>query len=299
MIGGAHPKRIRLVGRRLPGILPASVRCDGLHEHAQDKFQGRYSRVGHGVAFSPFYNEIAHAVGRQLGRALNSHFPHCAPFDMQSSVTQAAFRQPRGVKSIPRLSKYLQIITTEVSGERAAALLAYIRKNPSGEDVPHGATLLLLLDHRSNIWRSPILAPIRIHVSSFLNEGYSDMIYMGRWHRARCGRVLVGSKCTNPFKVNKSTDINMCLHQFRRYLWSRRDFPQCLGVLAGKRNACHCDLSSPCHVDVFIDEFSKFFKHAHGPYTAVWVCAIRQHRLLHMANCWHTLLRTWHWMTMC
>ena len=31
--------------------------------------------------------------GRQLGRALNSHFPHCAPFDMQSSVTQTALRQ--------------------------------------------------------------------------------------------------------------------------------------------------------------------------------------------------------------
>ena len=31
MIGGAHSKRIRLVGRRLPGILPASGRCDALH----------------------------------------------------------------------------------------------------------------------------------------------------------------------------------------------------------------------------------------------------------------------------
>ena len=83
------------------------------------------------------------------------------------------------------LPEYLQIITTEVSGERAAALLAYIRKNPSGEDVPHGATLLRLFDQRSNISRSPILAPIRTHVSSFSNEVYSDMIYIGRWHRVR------------------------------------------------------------------------------------------------------------------
>ena len=124
MIGGAHPKRIRLVGRRLPGILPASVRCDGLHEHAQ-KTNSKEDALALAMELpSPFYNEIAHAIGRQLGRALNSHFPHCAPFDMQSSVTQASLRQPRGLKRKPMLPEYSQIITTEVSGERAAALLA-------------------------------------------------------------------------------------------------------------------------------------------------------------------------------
>ena len=59
----------------------------------------------------------------------------------------------------------LQIITTEVSGERAAAFLAYIRKNPSGEDVPHRITRLRLVDHKSNTSRSRIHAPTCMHVS--------------------------------------------------------------------------------------------------------------------------------------
>ena len=179
IMGGAHPKRVRLVGSWLPGILPASVRCDGLHVHAQKTKSKEDALALATELLSPFYNEIAHAIGRQLGRALNSHFPQCAPFDMQCSITQAALRQPRGAKGIPMLPEYLQMITTEVSGELAAALLAYIRKNPSGKGVPHGATLLPLLDHWSNISRAPILAPIRIHVSSFSSEGPKGGIVPG------------------------------------------------------------------------------------------------------------------------
>ena len=264
MIGGAHSKRILLVGRRLPGILAASGRCDALHArtHKRQSPRKMLSRWPWSCLLLFTTKSLMLLAASLVVHSIRiCRVAH--QFDMQSSITQAALRLPRGAKDIPMLPEYLQIIVTEVSGERAAALLAYIRKNPSGECVPHGATLLRLLDHRSNISRAPILALIRMHVSSLLSAGSNDMMYIQRWHRARYGRVLVGSEFANPFNINQSTDINMCLYQIRRYQWSRRDFPQCLGVVAGKR-------ISPCHGEILIDEFIKFFKYAHGPYTAVW-----------------------------
>ena len=84
-------------------------------------------------------------------------------------------------------------------------------------------------------------ASSRAHVQELLQQPSPEMLYSGRFHRTRRGKVLGEASFAIPFKLRNCANVEECV-------------PQCLGAFSGNRLECLCALGHHCSAEVLISE---------------------------------------------